>query len=461
MEIDLLLLSRDLSPPRRDVWNGIATQEGVTLRVHRVTGPPRPGDANRWETIARARNQGKRLGSARWVMLLDDDVVLGTGCMTRLAEGLLRRPGFAALGADCAGEMKQGWVNWDYPGHVGMAATLFRRDRLAGLTFRWETGKCECQCCCDDLRRVGHAIGYLPGAKAWHRPSALSTVRSPSLVPECRHASPAAVPAAPGRVLAAFDRRHARKFHRLFLASLRASGNREPVTAVAYGLYPSERRLLAALPGVDVVALPANRVHPAIRRLRDFQTVIARWPEETAVAYWDAGDVLFQARVAPVWDLVRAHPDVLLAVRDTIGYPENPVIGPWTSTIRDLKARHRAFGLLSTNPYLNGGFAAGTARALLRYLQEAHRLRHSAALRGTSDWGDQTALNLYCHSDPGRWREIPQGWNYCLCHRDPRHFRVRPDGRFESTLGEPIQVVHGNAGTLRLRSLSILAAGLP
>ena len=140
---------------RADVARGLEGQRGVELRVHRVTGTARPGDPNRWETIARARNEGRRLGSSPWVMYLDDDVVLGPDCVARLVEGLSRRPGFAALGADCAGEMASGLWNWDYPPHVGMASTLFRRDRLASLRFRWEPGKCECRCCCDDLRRDG------------------------------------------------------------------------------------------------------------------------------------------------------------------------------------------------------------------------------------------------------------------------------------------------------------------
>ena len=171
MDIDLLFLSRDLSPPRPDVWEGIQAQEGVTLRVIRITGPAVPGDRSRFETIVRARNAGKRQGSAPLVMLLDDDVVLGPRCVARLAEGLINRPEFAALAADSGGEMNDGRDHWDYPRHVGMAAVLFRRERLEALTFRWEPTKCECQCCCDDLHRAGYAIGYMPGAEAWHRPS--------------------------------------------------------------------------------------------------------------------------------------------------------------------------------------------------------------------------------------------------------------------------------------------------
>ena len=98
MEVDLILLSRDLSPPRNDVWRGIELQDGVDLRIHRLEGTPRSEDPNRYETIARARNRAKTLGSSPWVMFLDDDVVLGPGCVARLVEALvaekrLRRPG--------------------------------------------------------------------------------------------------------------------------------------------------------------------------------------------------------------------------------------------------------------------------------------------------------------------------------------------------------------------------------
>ena len=62
---------------------------------------------------------------------------------------------------------------------------------------------------------------------------------------------------------------------------------------------------------------------------------------------------------------------------------------------------------------------------------------------------DQLVLNLYCHANPGAWHAIPEGWNYCLFGRDPREFRLRPDGRTESKTGSLVHVVHGNGGTLR------------
>src|SRR5262245_36307735 len=347
MDVDLLFLSRDLSPPRDDVRRGIEAQDGVWLRMHRVVGPSRPEGPNRWETVARARNEGRRLGTSPWVMWLDDDVALAPGCIARLLEAMRARPGFAALAADSAGEMAGGWQDWDYPRHVGMAAVLFRRDRLAAIRFRWEPGRCECQCCCDDLRRAGHGIGYLPAARAGHRPDPARS-GTPS---DCRAEGAFASPAGslqrsdverPPRILSAFDRGHYDRFRRQFLASLRASGNREAVTAVTYGLHPGERARLEVA-GVEVVACRDPGIGPALQRVRDFPRVIDRWPAETPVAFWDAADVLFQGRLASLWDLVRSHPGRILAAREPVEIGASPAVVPWTATIRDPVERRRTF----------------------------------------------------------------------------------------------------------------------
>ncbi len=397
------------------------------------------------------------MGTAPWAMCLDDDVVLGPGCIARLVDALRNRPGFAAMGADSAGEMAGGWQNWDYPRHVGMAATLFRRDRLAALTFRWEPGRCECLCCCHDLRRGGHGIGYLAGARAWHRPdparlahpSGCGVEGAPDLVASDDTGADAfRLPVAehPARILTAFDRNHYDRFRRQFLATFRASGNREPVAAVTYGLHPGERARLEAA-GVEVVASRHDGLGAAIQRVRDFPRLIARWPDDTPIAYWDAGDVMFQGRLAPLWDLVRAHPDRILAAREPVAIGTSPAIGPWTSYIRDPASRRRAFEILSSNPFVNSGFVAGTARAFLHYLRAADRLL-STSLEGVDYWGDQVAMNYYIHTTPDSWREITDGWNYCIIFRDPRTYRVRADGRVESRDGTPVQVVHGNGRTL-------------
>ncbi len=443
MEIDLILLSRELSPPRQDVWRGIQIQDGVELRIHRLEGPVHLDDPNRYATIARARNRAKTLGSAPWVMLLDDDVVLGPSCLTRLVEGLDRKRGFAALGADSAGEMTPELQNWDYPHHVGMAATLFRRERLEELTFRWEPGKCECRCCCDDLRRAGFGIGYLGTAQAWHRPMQQAILR-PQAEPSPRTAAGGVETG--GRILTAFDRNHFSRFRRQFMTTLRASGNREPLSAVTYGVHPTERSVLAAA-GINVFSRPENAVSSALRRLRDFQDVIAGWPEDTPVAYWDAGDVLFQGSLAPLWDLVRAHPDRLLVAREPVGIGESPVIVPWTNHILDPVVRTEMRELLATRPFINAGFAAGTVRALMGYLREGDRLLQNE-LKGVLHWGDQVAMGHYIHHNPAAWLEISDSWNYCVIFRNQSTYRIAPGGRVQSLDGTPVHVVHGNGRTL-------------
>jgi hypothetical protein len=441
-DVDVVILCRDHSPLPHVVRRGLDSHTGVRLTPHRVIGTPLPSDSGRWETIARARNAGKSLGRSPWLMFLDDDVRLAPDAIDRLRRGLLANPLFGALAADYLGEA----VGDCSTPHVAMGATLFRRSALDRIHFRWSRDRCECQCCCDDLRRQGIGIRYEPEARAWH----LTTTREhPQSEREARHTTAPGGSVLPGRILTAFDRRHYDKFRRRFLRSLRDHGNQETVSVVGYGLYPSERAVLSALPGVEVYSLPLTGVMPPLRRLQDFQTVLERWPADTPAAYWDAGDVVFQSELKALWDTVRAHPDRLLAVREPTGHPRNPAVAAWTLSITDAVARERAFRLFSQRPFLNSGFAAGTARTLLAYLREALRLLRSPALRGTSDWGDQTALNLYCHLNPEAWHEVEEGWNYCVHARRAGELRVGPDGRVISARGTPIHAVHGNAHSLR------------
>ena len=454
--VDVVVLMRDDRPLPAPVLHGLRRQQGVQVVLHRVIGTRLPGDASRWQTIARARNQGKRLGRSPWLMFLDDDVELLPGCLAGLLEGLQSRRGYAALAANYLNQPAERNVR----GHVSMGATLFRRTVLERIEFRCTSTVCECQCACDDLRQRGWGIAYLPSARAIHhhdRQRRQEASPAPAAVPVVM-ASPASVPEprinhdrggeGPPCVLAAFDRRHIDRFRYQFLKTLRAHGNRELVIVVGYGLYPSEQRTLASLPAIRYVHQPINGVAVPIRRLRDFQEVLHGLPPATPVAYWDAGDVIFQSSLAPLWDLVRAHAAKLLAVREPKGHPGNRAVAGWTLSIRDPAARKYAFDLLSSRPFLNSGFAAGSAAVMLEYFREADRLRHSKELLGTYDWGDQTALNLYCHSVPERWHEIPEGWNYCVHDRYPGEVVIRRDGVLISRQGSPIYAAHGNARSL-------------
>jgi hypothetical protein len=441
IDVDVVILSRGDGPLAEEVEKGLASQTSVRLHVHRVRGDVRPDDPCRWESIVRGRNLGKRLGSSPWIMFVDDDVVLAEDCVRRLVDQLRRNPIYAALAADYLGQR-----SWSRPArHVAMGATLFRRPVLDRVRFRWEPRKCECQCCCDDLRRLGYAVAYARRARARHLPPDQRRAPSPAACPERE-----AVGAAPqaGRILAAFDRRHYYLFRDQFLGSLRMAGNDQWVTAVCYGLFSHQRRALERMRHVEVLGLPAGTTAPPIRRLRDFQTVLATLDPTAPVAYWDAGDVWFQASLEPLWATVAAYPNILLAVREPISHPENPAVAEWTLSIRDPGWRDLAFQLLSRHPFLNSGFAAGTAAALLRYLGYGHRLLHASMLKGTGDWGDQIALNLYCHANPESWQEVGEEWNYCLYGRAEGEVYRRRDGRFVSRAGKPIRVVHGNARTL-------------
>ena len=163
-DVDLIVLSRDKRPLPPAVQRGLEGQQGVRVHIHSVIGAPRPTDTCRWDAIVRARTQGKRLGHARWLMFVDDDVALDAHCVAELIRCLHRQPVFGALAANYLSEGAAGVATH----HVGMGATLFRRAALDWITFRWEPGKCECQCCCDDLRCRSIGVGYCAAAHARH-----------------------------------------------------------------------------------------------------------------------------------------------------------------------------------------------------------------------------------------------------------------------------------------------------
>src|SRR6516164_3218992 len=132
-DVDVVILSRDESPLPTEVQAGLGAQMGVRLISHRVVGTPLPSDACRWATIARARNAGKSLGRSPWLMFLDDDVRLAPDAIDRLRRGLLANLLFGAMAADYLGEAAGACST----PHVAMGATLFRREVLNRIRFRW------------------------------------------------------------------------------------------------------------------------------------------------------------------------------------------------------------------------------------------------------------------------------------------------------------------------------------
>lgn len=451
--IDVVILSRteqDLVPA---VAAGIKSQKGVNLRVHRHIGTARADDVHRIETIARARNEAVGRTNGQWLLFLDDDVQLAPNCVWHLYHALSLRPSHAAVAADYLGEMGKG------TGHVAMGATLFRKAALTEIPFRWEENKCECLCWCEDARRKGMQISYLPTARALHLPgqtsgalhstgneSAQAVSGSDAIAPTATSTDQDTIRNA--KILVAFNRRDVKRFSNVFLKTLRTFGNHQEVVVVGYGLYPSECRRLSLNAGVRVIARAPNGQMPPVRRISDFGEITATYDPRTPVAYWDASDVLFQGRLDSLWKTTQTCPDKLLAVREPKGYPHNAAIKGWTHSIQDPRMRRRAFQMFATNPFLNSGFAAGTAATMTKYFREATRIRHSPELLGTTDWGDQTALNMYCHTDKSRWREVSQTWNYCVHDRQHGDIRVTPDGVVTCKSHPSITVVHGNAKSL-------------
>jgi hypothetical protein len=149
---------------REPVLAALKNQGNVALEHHVVEGDhPLPGEG-RIEAIVRARNRAKQSGTAHYAMFLDDDVVLPPKGIEKLVYALVFNPNYAAIGID--------YQNFFQPSplvvHVAMGAVLFIRPILAQIHFRTEPGKCECLCCCEDIRRMGYCIDYLPGVRAEH-----------------------------------------------------------------------------------------------------------------------------------------------------------------------------------------------------------------------------------------------------------------------------------------------------
>ncbi|QDS94416.1 hypothetical protein FF011L_31950 [Roseimaritima multifibrata] len=451
--VDLYMLTRPGVAIPEDVARHLNAQRGVSIHLHNGIGDPRPEDRSRWDTIARGRNDLKIRGTADWAMFVDDDVVLGAECVRTLLHELQHSSQLGAIAADYRREH----FAVDWKGHVSMGACLFRRSTLEAIQFRATREDCECQCCCDDMRQAGLGIAYSRNAFAIHKPQRNLADSHSHAASERSAGSESPIHMETGRkegvVLAAFDRRDIARFERHFLASLRRWNNRGQVIAVAYGLYPSELQRLAGLPGLQIVPRPFNGEMVPVRRLTDFGDICRGLAVDVPVAYWDVADVIFQSPLEKLWEEVQRNPDHILAVREPNGYPGNAVIPAWSLSIQSPYHREFAYRLLQNFPFLNSGFAAGTAGAMRDYFHAAKGYLCGPELRGTSDWGDQMALNLYCHTNPQKWRETQQGWNYCVHDRPSGEVWVSGDGLVCSQGLGRIPVAHGNARSLRQFSL--------
>lgn len=463
--VDVVLLTRDASPINSQVWTGIHQQAGVSVRFHRVVGIPRPTDRNRWDTIARARNVGRTLGDSPWIMYVDDDVVLGPGCIARLLRELETKPTLAGIAADYLSERNPHGIS----PHVAMGATLFRRSVFGKVGFRGSADTCECQSLANDLRRIPLEIDYSSQANATHLELGKSQDRHQSnpAVPRkpqskiniarrealhspashlTQHAPSDSSPPSTPAVLVAFDRRHMGLFAGRFLKQLRTSGNHIDVHAVTYGLRAKDVRWLSRFPNVLCYPQPYTTTAICRARMSGFQAVLGNICPKTPLAYWDAGDVLFQRPLDPLWHIVQADPTKLLVTEEPLPWPKNATQRLWVQQIHSLKNRRKTQQLLHDKPVVNGGFIAGTAGMMKTYFESACRLI-SVKLKGAGG-GDQVVLNCCRYASPEKFRVIDDTWNFCLFGRSRWACRVQ-SGRYVSLpTRKPVAVVHGNAATL-------------
>jgi hypothetical protein len=160
--VDVLTVLRPgdaICPP---VLEALKNQGGVRLEHYIVEGRRNPGEG-RVTAVARARNHAKTRGTAHYALFLDRDVVLPPLGIEALVYGLIFNPRYAALGINYQAEVRSSCAV-----HVAMGATLFIRLILERIQFRAEGRRCECSCCCADIRRMGYGIDYLPGLRAQH-----------------------------------------------------------------------------------------------------------------------------------------------------------------------------------------------------------------------------------------------------------------------------------------------------
>ncbi|MCA9214157.1 MAG: glycosyltransferase [Planctomycetales bacterium] len=441
--VDILVLTRDNSPIRAEVMEAIKSQRNVRAQVFQVVGRKLSTDRNRLDTIARARNHAISLAESDWVMFVDDDVELDRDCIHNLLSGLKTLPDYGVFAADYLGQSGGRDTN-----HVAMGATLFRREALDSITFRWSGKRCECQCCCEDLNRQGFRVGYLPNARARHlakQNNSRSTERPDSTSPV---------------ILAAMDQGHFSRFYGIFLRSLVATGNHVPVMVAGYGLTKQQQQLLARSPHIaHVLCNPSGEFSPAVLRVKHFPKLLERLPGDTVAAWWDAGDIFFQGDISPLWKLVAQNPNKLHAVREPKSYPQNFAITAWPERIPNPQIRRRVFDIVSRNPFFNSGFVASTANTLIKYQDYAERFLTTCNVWREQPM-DQLAFNCYIHQNKDQLVEVDETWNYCLAFRGWGKLQRRRRGdedwhpsvaslpRFVTSNGRTISVVHGNAQLL-------------
>ena len=120
---------------------------------------------------AGTRNRVKRFGETKYILAMDNDLILEEGSFLKMVEFLDNHPDFAAI-AISKKEKFEGNGEELIRNHVDSAPVLWRKEILDQLTYEFRaTGgviQCECQTACDDVRKMGYEIGFLTNIMCKH-----------------------------------------------------------------------------------------------------------------------------------------------------------------------------------------------------------------------------------------------------------------------------------------------------
>ena len=190
------------------------------------------------------------------------------------------------LGQSCAGVPAT---------HVGIGATLFRRDALDLVTFRWEPGRCECICCCDDLRKQLIGIDYADGLVADHvdiGSQSWAANNSEHLVP-C--------------IFAQVRRSNVSGFMKL-LRELRGVSTGERLLVDAVELSPSQLARLRVA-GVEIIPKTSQEQTSKEQPMSDTIRVLDGLHSLTPIGYFqDFGEVSIECSLSAIWTCVSSNP---------------------------------------------------------------------------------------------------------------------------------------------------------
>ena len=117
--------------------------------------------------FAAARNQVKQYARSKYVLMLDNDMVLPEGALERMIKFLDKHKDFGAVALSKRHTPNPALGEVEVAVHIDAGGTLWRNELYQKITYQFR-GSCECMASCEDLRAMGYEIGMLTGTHAKH-----------------------------------------------------------------------------------------------------------------------------------------------------------------------------------------------------------------------------------------------------------------------------------------------------